>query len=161
MNKLGFSFVQNIYMNIFGYSFVSKNMMRIYLDIHLSQNFETNIFGYSFESKFWRMPHSESNTDDNVEDLWKVWEDFGKEPWHCAWTQYQSLLDCCCCCCRCCPTILDGWSVETCAVLTFIILMLAPMWIFRGLFVFMCSGSLKNASRKKSAFTFRRLISSP
>ena len=44
--------------NIFGYSFVSKNVIRIYSDIHSCHFFDTNIFGYSFVSKSIRMSHS-------------------------------------------------------------------------------------------------------
>ena len=44
--------------NIFGYSFVSKNFIRIYSDIRSCHFLDTNIFGYSFVSKSIRMSHS-------------------------------------------------------------------------------------------------------
>ena len=44
--------------NIFGYSFVSKFLIRIYSDIRSCHFLDTNIFGYSFVSKSIRMSHS-------------------------------------------------------------------------------------------------------
>ena len=49
---------QNFNMNIFGYSFVSKMLIRIYSDIRSYHFLDTNIFGYSFVSKSIRMSHS-------------------------------------------------------------------------------------------------------
>ena len=39
---------KKIYANIFGYSFVSKRIMRIYSNIHSCKKFDTNIFGHLF-----------------------------------------------------------------------------------------------------------------
>ena len=56
---------QNLNTNIFGYSFVSKNFIRIYSDIRSYHFLNTNIFGYSFVSKSIRMLLSETNKQTN------------------------------------------------------------------------------------------------
>ena len=50
---------QNFDTNIFEYSFVSKNFIRIYSDIRSCNFLDTNVFGYSFVSKSIRMSHSD------------------------------------------------------------------------------------------------------
>ena len=52
-------------MNIFGYSFVSKNFIQIYLDIRSCLFLDMNIFGYSFVSISIGMSHSGLNHIDS------------------------------------------------------------------------------------------------